>query len=86
MGEALKHLRREVARLRGAALHKGDRAAAPPPPGASSGAAGRAPRPVRILVGTTAHSKARAESPVSYHTLSRTGLRWLLWCPKGMGV
>lgn len=58
IGEALKLLRREVARLRGTALHKGDSAVTAAP------AAQREPRAraVRILVGTNSHSKARAAS------------------------
>ena len=51
IGEALKLLRREVARLRGTALHKGDSAAAVP--------AASPCKAVRILVGTNSHSKVR---------------------------
>ena len=65
VGEALKLLRREVARLRGAALHKGDTTGARSGPAAA--AAGT--RRVQILVGTNAHSKvgmhAIGPSPVA---------------------
>jgi hypothetical protein len=83
IGEALKLLRREVARLRGTALHKGDSAGS-----AASTIAQREPRAraVRILVGTNAHSKARC-SPRMRHASGPKGHgRSFSWCTAAPGA